>query len=383
MKIVHLMLSNFYIDNANYQENCLTRQNKLDGHDVTIIASTEVFVFGKNMTSFISPSTYFNEDNILVYRLPYINIINQTFSIKIKKYKGLSKILYDILPDVIFFHGIASYDLITVSKFCSLNPSVKLFVDCHSDYNNSAKTFLSKHILHKIMYKTFIYFSYKEIDKIFYITIETKYFLNKVYNLSDEKLAYLPLGGFLIDETERKSIVKKIRTQFDISDDKIVLIHSGKMDKNKRTFELLTAFNSVKSNQFVLLLLGTMETDVSEICLPLIKANENIKNIGWVSGKTLQEVLYAGDIYVQLGSQSVTMQNALCAGCAVAIFPHQSHIYLLKNTAFYIKNDFDIIDILNQIVKNKSLLFSKKIESLEFAKRVLDYKILANIYLKQ
>ena len=382
MKIVHLMLSSFYIDNANYQENCLPRQNKLDGHDVTIIASTEVFIPGKNITSFISPSIYFNEDNILVHRLPYVKIIETRISKKIKKFKGLTNLLNEIGPDVIFFHGTSSYDLITVSNFCSLNPNVKFFVDCHSDSNNSARTFLSKFILHKIIYKFFIFLSYNEIDKIFYITIESKFFLNKIYNLPDSKLSYLPLGGFIIDDSERNRINKKIRTQLDISDDKLVIIHSGKMDKNKRTFELLTAFNAIKSNQFVLLLLGSMESSVSEVCLPLIKANDNIKNIGWVSGKTLQEYLYSGDIYVQLGSQSVTMQNAICAGCAVAIFPHESHIYLLKDVAFYVENSSDILDLLNRIASNKSLLVSKKSESLAFAKLALDYKIIGNIYLK-
>ena len=44
MKILHLCLANFYVDEFNYQENILPRINKLDGHEVYILASTETFI---------------------------------------------------------------------------------------------------------------------------------------------------------------------------------------------------------------------------------------------------------------------------------------------------------------------------------------------------
>ena len=70
MKIVHCCLSCFYIDNYNYQENALPRQNKLDGHDVSIIASTETFINNTNL-GYVQPSQYVNEDGIPVRRIPY------------------------------------------------------------------------------------------------------------------------------------------------------------------------------------------------------------------------------------------------------------------------------------------------------------------------
>ena len=41
MKIIHLCLSCFYIDNYRYQENELVREHVTDGHEVLVVASTD------------------------------------------------------------------------------------------------------------------------------------------------------------------------------------------------------------------------------------------------------------------------------------------------------------------------------------------------------
>jgi hypothetical protein len=383
MRIVHLMLCSFYIDNANYQENCLPRQNKFDNHDVTIIASTEYFILGTNKTNFSLPLKYVNEDNIPVYRLQYRKILSKKLSTKLRIFIGLTELLNKLKPEIIFFHGIASYDLITVANFVKANPKTKFFVDSHSDTNNSAKNIISKYLLHKLIYKTFILFSLNKIDRIYYITIETKLFLNTIYNLKDSNLSYLPLGGFILSEFERLTIRNRLRKDLQISEDKIVLIHSGKMDSNKRTFEILSAFNKINSNKYILLLLGTMEEKVKNLCQPLIIENRNIRNIGWVTGRELQEFLLASDLYIQLGSQSVTMQNALCSNCAVAVYPYESHLSLLFDKVFYIKDENDVSSLLKDILVNPLTLEFKRKLSFEFAQSILDYKVIANAYLQE
>ena len=97
MRILHLMLSCFYIDKGNYQENVIPRQNKSDGHDVMIVASTEVFT-QNNTLGLISPGNYFHEDGIPVIRLPYVKIINKFFSKKIISYTNLYKIICEFDP---------------------------------------------------------------------------------------------------------------------------------------------------------------------------------------------------------------------------------------------------------------------------------------------
>ena len=77
MKILHCCLSCFYIDNYNYQENLLPRQNKIDGHDVSIIASTEVYINNTKL-GYCEPKKYVNEDGIpvdafLIEKYQFIN----------------------------------------------------------------------------------------------------------------------------------------------------------------------------------------------------------------------------------------------------------------------------------------------------------------------
>lgn len=380
MKILHLMLSNFYIDKANYQENALTRQNKKDGHDVKIIASTEVFV-KNNQLGLISPCSYINEDGIPVERIPYVNLLSKFISKKVRAYPRLYDLISDFSPDIIFFHGAAAYALLTVAKYKKNNPQVKFYVDSHEDFHNSGRNFLSKNILHRIFYKHILIKSLPYIDKLFHITYESKIYLNEIYNISNKYLYFLPLGGFIPGNEERESVRKKIRTELGISDGQIILIHSGKLDAKKRTEEIIDAFVGVKDNNLCLLIIGSLDSNLTQKIESAIKSDPRIKYMGWLDSSLLQDYLCAGDLYVQLGSQSVTMQNALCCGCAAAIYPYESHKYLLKDTVFYVKDSKELSDLLKLIISDKSVLEKKRKESFNLAKDILDYrKISAVIY---
>ncbi|MFN7015356.1 MAG: glycosyl transferase family 1, partial [Bacteroidia bacterium] len=110
------MLSCFYIDNANYQENIIPRINKKDGHDVYIIASRDTFV-GINTLGLKEAGSYINEDGIPVTRLDYVNFGKEAVSMKIRAYKGLEEHLEKIKPDVILFHGTCGWELNTVANY--------------------------------------------------------------------------------------------------------------------------------------------------------------------------------------------------------------------------------------------------------------------------
>ena len=61
MKILHLMLGCFYIDNYSYQENYLPKHHKLQGHDVEIVASLVTFDENGKATRLPHASKYTNE----------------------------------------------------------------------------------------------------------------------------------------------------------------------------------------------------------------------------------------------------------------------------------------------------------------------------------
>ena len=69
MKILHLCLACFYIDNYTYQENILPRINHEDGHDVRILASTETYVDNAHL-GYVEPAEYVTEYGVPIKRLP-------------------------------------------------------------------------------------------------------------------------------------------------------------------------------------------------------------------------------------------------------------------------------------------------------------------------
>ena len=379
MRVLHLMLSNFYIDNANYQENILPRIHKRDGHEVEIIASTDVFV-ENNVLGSTTPSQYFNEDGIKVTRLPYRNMYNRFLEMKIRAYPHyLYKKIEDFNPDIILFHGTAAYALNTVAKYKKNNPGVKLFVDSHEDFNNSANRFLSKEILHNLFYKKIVHRNLKYIDKVLYITYETYQFLSEFYKIPEEKLVFFPLGGLIPSKERVSSVRERLRSQLGMAPDDILCIHSGKMDKLKRTEEILEAFNQTKGNNFKLIIIGSVEKSLEPILDSYLKKDGRIVFLGWKSPNELQDYLIASDLYIQLGSQSATMQQAVCNGCVVAVFPFESHKFLLKDACYYISNTADIVNVLKQAASNKTSLAQKRLASKKISDDVLDYNVISNM----
>ena len=151
MKIVHLCLGAFFPDNYSYQENMLPKFHKRMGHEVEVIASQETFdASGKpSYTDFAG--SYQNEYDIKVTRLKcsFPDKVNR----KLKKYVGVYKAIDESKPDLLFIHNCQFISIFDVIKYLKKHPDTKVFVDNHSDFMNSAKTGLSKNVLHGVIWK--------------------------------------------------------------------------------------------------------------------------------------------------------------------------------------------------------------------------------------
>ena len=148
MRILHVMLANFYIDNYSYQENYLPKYHKVLGHEVEIVAS--LFTFDKNGKGAWLPETskYINEYGIPVTRLDFQKLPKAR---RFRWYVGLQKELDRFAPELIFIHGVQFMDISVVADYCKAHPEVQVFADNHSDFSNSATNWLSKNVLHKII----------------------------------------------------------------------------------------------------------------------------------------------------------------------------------------------------------------------------------------
>jgi len=365
------------MDNVAYQENMLPKQNKLDGHDVIIIASTEIY--NKfNKVVYTKPIKYQNEFGISVIRVPYAKNIPHVIARKARAYSNVYNLIEDFAPDIILNHGVQAYELLTLSRYKRKYPKVKIYLDSHSDIHNTAKGFLSKYILHKIFYKRVLHKILNDVEKIFYISYECKDFLEFMYDVPNNIMEFYPLGGEIFPRDVRISKRIAKRNELELDDNKILMVHSGRMRIAKRTLELLDAFAKTSNNQFVLLLIGGTTEEISVDFEKYCSNDSRIRYIGWKNGEEVFDYLCAADIYLQPGSQSATMQNAICCGCPIMLYPHKSHQPYLNKNGFYVETVEDMKAVFDTISANPEVLRNMRSKSLEIAHELLDYKKLAS-----
>ncbi|MBS4218989.1 glycosyltransferase family 4 protein [Bacillus sp. FJAT-49711] len=379
MKIVHLCLANFFIDNYGYQENMLTAQNKMDGHDVRVLASTETFINNKQL-GYIEPSEYLNENGIKITRIPYRKFLPHKLMVKLRIYPRVYQFLDKEKPDVILFHNPQSWELWTVAKYKKKNPHVKLYVDNHADEGNSAKGFVSKNILHKFYYKYIVQKALPYIDLFLYVTIERKHFLEKYYQVPDEKMEFYPLGGTIIEDKKRLEYRDEIREALSFSDDQIVFIHAGKMDRLKKTKDLIINFMKIKDCRLRLLIAGSFTDDVKVQVEELINQDDRIVSLGWKTPDELTKYFCASDLYVQPGSHTVLMEHATCCSLPVVVADLESYKFLLKYSkhSWIISKVNELEQIFTEISKTPAILTSMSKSANDFARQTLDYKKLAS-----
>lgn len=190
-------------------------------------------------------------------------------------------------------------------------------------------------------------------------------------------MEFFPLGGIVFEEITRMEKRRKIRDKLGLDEDDILVTHTGKMNKDKRTEEILEAFKNTCSPQLHLILIGSLSEEIKTNVEQLIASDRRIRFIGWKSGNELMNYLCASDLYLQLGTQSATMQNAVCCGNAVALYPYLSHTFLLEDKAFYVHSKDDVECLLRRLTLDRSILQEKRKQLYELALRRLDYKVLA------
>ena len=376
MKILHCCLSQFYIDNYSYQENILPRVNKQMGHEVKIIASTETYLDNRNL-EYVEPSRYYTEDGIEIVRLPYRKALPHKFMRKIRSYKGVTKEIEKFSPDVILHHGVPAYELLTFARYKMKNPNIRLYVDSHEDFHNSARNFLSREILHRRFYKPIVQKALPYIDKILCVSLEVFDFLEQLYEIPRSIMEFYPLGGIVVDGIEHQQRREKIRLDLGLGEDDVLFVHSGKMNRKKRTEDLLRAFSAVKSKKLRLILIGNLDEEIEKNVKALISQDDRVSFIGWKTGNELIDYLCACDMYLQPGTQSATLQNAICTGCPVMLYPYESHRPYLKDNGFFVQTVEDMIDVFLKIESNPSIIEDMRVASYKVAYDILDYKKLA------
>ncbi len=374
MRILHLCISCFYIDKFSYQENIFPIINHQAGHEVKIIASTETYIENLKL-GYVNSSSYFTPEGIPIVRIDYAKWLPKIVGRKIRVYRNLMKEMNSFKPDFIFFHGTAAVDLIKVAKYIEYNPNVRLVVDCHEAFYNSARNWISKNLLHRLIYRRAFLKALPYIDKVFYIGMGEKEYIDYLYGLPEDRMKLLPLGDIIISESSYQAHRKLKREELRIAGDDTLIIHSGKLSRKNCTQEIIESFLLSKRSNQKLLIIGIFEEDVFANLKTIIEDNsDSILYVGWKESDELKQYLCAGDIYVQF-SVSATLMSALCRKCyGITTNPNNTYGYFPPDLCSFISTDTELVEEFRKIGDNADGLKQMRERSFTWASFYLNYE---------
>lgn len=314
MKILHICLASFYIDNYSYQENLLPKFHKKLGHEVEIIASMQSFD-RNGETSYIEKTShsYLNENGIKVTRLQYKHSNPQLQ--RLRHYIGTSEAVAAVSPDIIFCHGCQFGDMPVIVDYVKAHPNVKLYIDSHADYSNSASNWVSLHILHRIIWRHEAQLALPYTERFWGVLPARVDFLEENYKLPKEKCELLVMGGD-DDEVIRASdpaSVAKTKKRFGYTDNDFVIVTGGKIDEAKTQVLSLMEAVAEMAERVKLLVFGPV--------VPSMKAEfekwltcDRITYVPWANTSDSYDYFAVADLVTFPGRHSVYWEQAVAMG---------------------------------------------------------------------
>lgn len=313
MRIVHLCLACFYIDGYGYQENLLPKYHARMGHQVSIIASTQTFD-GNGCPAWLSRGgAYVNENGIPVRRLDY-RPPARVYRV-LKRYVGTYAALCEAAPDVLFVHGCQFLDMSAVLRYARRHPEVRIYVDNHADFGNSARNPLSKTVLHGWLWRRAAQRALPYVRRFYGVLPARVDFLRSVYGLPAEKLALLPMG--VDDDWVSEAAVRAVRASLKLPGDALLIVTGGKLDEFKRqTLELMRAVRALDGLPVYLAVFGSVSAslrgDVEALC-----DGVRVRHVGWLDAPCTAAWLGAADLAAFPGRHSVLWEQAAGMGTPV------------------------------------------------------------------
>lgn len=363
MRILHCCLACFYIDNYSYQENILPRYHKMMGNEVRIVASTETFDKNGEIV-YCDAGSYYNEDGIYVSRLPYVKYMPKRVACKLRKYIGLREELEKYKPEFIFLHDIQFLDMKIIRDYARHN-QVKIVADCHADFSNSARTFISKKILHGILYKHCAKIIEPYVKKFYGVLPARVQFLQDIYDIPKEKTELLVMGAEdkkVIAATSSET-VKMYRSRYGISEDDFLIVTGGKIDNFKRQILLLMdAVNEMHKPDVKLIVFGSiipeLEADVKK------RLSENVKYIGWLNSDDTYPHFAMANLVCFPGRHSVFWEEVVGIGIPLLVkyWEGTTHVDCGGN-ALFLRQDSteEIRSMIEKIMKQNTYNEMKKV----------------------
>jgi glycosyltransferase involved in cell wall biosynthesis len=180
-----------------------------------------------------------------------------------------------------------------------------------------------------------------------------------------------------------------IRSNFNIKTDEVLLVHSGKMHKAKKTELLLEYLKNTKFKNVKLMLVGSFDSEYKNLLWRLIeeyKINDRIIYIPFVKSEELHHYFSAADIAVWPDSATISTIEASAVGIPVIVADFFGYEHRTRNNSGLRVKRGDLIDLTNKLdmlIGNNDLRMQMGKNARKMTEKHLNwekiaYKILAN-----
>jgi len=362
MKILHVCLASFYIDNFSYQENLLPKYHMILGHEVKIIASLVSFDLNGKPIILKKTRNYVNENNISVKRLEFKKT---KFSEILRLYVGTYDSISEYKPDIIFIHGCQFLDIYEIIRYLDLNPVTKVYVDNHADFSNSARNFFSRNILHRIIWKRCAQSIKPFVSKFYGVMPSRVDFLHDVYGIPLKEIDLLVMGADdeQVNNSYNPDNMKEIKKLLSICSEDFIIVSGGKLDNAKRQILLLmNAIKEIEDKKVKLIVFGSVTVELKKEFNELLVPNKVIY-LGWLNQQQSYQILALADLAVFPGRHSVYWEQAVGMGipCIFKYWKGTTHVDVGGNCKFlYTDSVEEIRNNIQDILNNKNTLIQMK-----------------------
>ncbi len=379
MRITHLCLGCFYPDGFSYQENMLPKFHQQQGHEVSVIASLQTFDENGKTAYLPHGSSYRNEYDIPVVRLDYKKPVKVYR--KMKRFVGTYEALCQASPEVLFIHGCQFLDIDKVVRYLKRHPQVKVFVDNHADFSNSATNWFSKKILHEAVWKRCAHRIDPYVCKWYGVLPARVDFLKNIYGLPEEKIELLVMGADdeKVAAARMPEVRASVRDRYGIGEDDFLIMTGGKIDMAKQqTILLMQAVNRLSQNRVKLLVFGSVIPELKEQVMA--NCSDKVQYIGWVESDKSYDYFAAADLVVFPGRHSVFWEQVAGLGIPLICkyWEGTTHVDVGGNVRFLYHDSADeMLEVLGEITADPERYTQMKRAAVENGMQTFSYDYIA------
>ena len=380
MKIIHICLAGLFMDGWGYQDNMIAKYHVSFGYDVTVITNQWVYDHEGNYIK-TDKTEEVDRWGVKIVRIPIKH--DKPYTYKLKRYIGLYDNINKIQPDIIFLHSSQIMDVDDIIRYKKEHPEVKLYVDNHCDYSNSATNWLSKYILHGIIWKHSAQKLEPYVEKFYGVLPARVDFMTERYKIPKNRVELLVMG--MDDEkaeaADTPQIKEQTRKKLGYAADDFVVITGGKIDHAKRqTLLLIEAVHKIQNPKLKLLVFGSVVDDMKEQLVSMCDADERIQYIGWLQADDTYPYFAASDLAVFPGRHSVMWEQVAGQGIPMICkyWDGTTHVDIGGNVQFLYQDSTEEIQNKLEELMTKGEEYQKMRKvALEKGKKIFSYREIA------